>query len=410
VVEIGPFTVVVERADQQLAISISQGASGDRQTAGLGSAALAGDFDLTIPTGSLPHPGKGTGRLVVPGVNNVLKVFWQKRTRIRAERLSPLHPRERPRPGKTRINWRPTRDLKREWPVSIFSWSLIAVVALAAITYFTYATAFAPAPVSDAHTRTALTLSDARVIAKQPNGSSCMTCHRPMVKMENTCTECHQAAAFRADITAEHRAAGITCTDCHGEHLGTAYDPRAAAFAGCAVCHNDANHDTYQGHKVSTPHGGTVGYPVRNGHWVWSGLSDEELAVLPEVAARVSVPDNLKDPHSRQFHYLHLERAKPGPGMDGDSAGRVSCSTCHKSIVPIDLATPATTCAGCHQNFEPGGAEGPTAISGGARINCTSCHVQHPLDADRWGRSLSDSARQSRTAAILDRIKTLAAH
>jgi hypothetical protein len=410
VVEIGPFALVIERAGQQLAISIMQQASVTRSTGDLSSSPLARKLARNIPSDPSPSAGRGTGRLVVPGVNNVLKVFWKKRTRDRAERLSPLHPRERPLPGKARINWRPTGDLRRDWPGSIFTWAFIGIVALGAVAYVTYATAFAPAPVSGAHTRTTMTRPDAMAIANRANGTSCMSCHRPLAKLETACAECHQAVAFRPTIIEAHRQAGITCTNCHGEHLGASFNARTGAFASCTACHNDGNRQTYQGRKVSTPHGGTVGYPVRNGQWVWTGLDAEELTVLPDVAARLTVPDTLKDPRSRQFHYLHLERVRAAPGMAGNATGQVSCSTCHQSIVPIDTATPATTCAGCHQNFEPSSSDLRGADSGGAQINCTSCHVQHPLDADRWGRSLTDSARQDRTTAILNRIKAMPAH
>lgn len=413
VVEIGPFALVVERADQQLALTITQEAMVNRSTGGLGSSPLARRLSKRNHSDPLPPVGRGTGRLVGSAVHNVLKVFWRKRTRDRAERLSPLQPRERPRPGKARINWRPTGDLKRDWPVSIFMWAFIAVAGLAVLAYFTHATAFAPAPIAGAHTRTVLTRSGSLAIAQRPNGSSCFSCHRPLTKMETACAECHQTAASRPTITDAHRQVGITCTACHGEHRGAAFDPLAGAFASCAACHNNDNHVTYRGHKVYTPHGGTVGYPVRNGQWIWAGLSEEELAVLPEVTARLSVSDNLKDPRSRQFHYLHIGRAVAPFGFGGDAAGKVSCSTCHKSIIPIDTVTPVKTCAACHQNFETSGSEANGAgIPNGGRtsVNCTSCHVQHPLDPTRWGKSLTDAARQNRTTAILNRIKSMPAH
>src|SRR3989442_6364839 len=44
---------------------------------------------------------------------NSLKIFWDKRTREKAGRPSPLHPQTPPRPGKIRFNWIPTRDLVR---------------------------------------------------------------------------------------------------------------------------------------------------------------------------------------------------------------------------------------------------------------------------------------------------------
>lgn len=397
-VQLGPFMLEVQQADQQLVLNITQQATaGVTTSGGLAESVIAKGRSRRLPTGSLAQLGKGTGRLTALGVNDVLKVFWQKRTRNRAERLTPLHPRERPLPGKARINWRPTRDLVRDWPPAIFFWSFLAVAVLAVVAGFIYAPSFAPAPISSPHSRTSLNRTEVNAIANRANGSSCTSCHRPVAKMEAACAECHQAKAFQADITAEHRAAGVTCSACHSEHKGADYQPLTAGFASCAKCHDDSNQTVYLGRRVSTPHGGTVGYPVRNGAWIWPGLSEEELSVLPDVMAQKNVKDDLKDWRSRQFHALHLYRVKTTAGLAGNPAGQVSCSTCHKSFAPVDRVTPATTCASCHQQFEPGGLLTKTSTPS---INCTSCHVQHPLDAARWGNLLTDNALSARTDAI----------
>ena len=52
----------------------------------------------------------------------------------------------------------------------------------------------------------------------------------------------------------------------------------AAALAACADCHTDANKNSYNGRQVSTPHGGTFGYPVVDGKWKWKGLNDSDWA------------------------------------------------------------------------------------------------------------------------------------
>ncbi|MEO6392102.1 MAG: FHA domain-containing protein [Pyrinomonadaceae bacterium] len=397
-VQLGPYLIEVQQADKQLVLNITQQATtGVTTSGGLADSMIAKGRSRRLPTGSLALMGKGTGRLTAVGVNDVLKVFWQKRTRNRAERLTPLHPRERPLPGKARINWRPTRDLIRDWPPAIFLWSFLAVAVLAVVAGFVYAPSFAPAAISSPHTRTSLTRIEGKAIADRVNGSSCTSCHRPVAKMETACTECHQAKAFHADITAEHRAAGITCTACHSEHKGDDYQPIAAGFASCAKCHTDSNQTVYQGRRVSTPHGGTVGYPVRNGTWTWPGLSEAELSVLPEVMAQKKVQDDLKDWRSKQFHALHVYRIKITAGLAGNPAGQVSCSTCHRSFAPVDRVTPATTCASCHQQFEQ---QAKFAGDSTPAINCTSCHVQHPLDAARWGAWLTNSALAARTDAI----------
>jgi hypothetical protein len=400
IVEIGPFELFVEGADDQLSLSISERPASGVISGDLGERTGSKRFSRRLRSGKLPKREGGTDRLAGANINNVLKVFWKKRTRDRAERLTPLHPRERPLPGKARINWKPTGDLARDWPVAIFMWSFLVVAVLGALAAWVYASAFAPAPLSDPHARKTMMRPPNLAIAARVNVGSCTTCHRPVKGMESACADCHQAAAFHADITAEHRDAGITCISCHGEHQGASFQPLRAGFASCTSCHNDGNRELYRGHRVSTPHGGTVGYPVRNGEWIWKGLSEAELSVLPEVQAQRNAQDGLKDWRSKQFHALHVYRVKAGPGLAGNSAGQLSCSTCHKSFTPLDRVTPATTCASCHQQFEGELAKGAAP----APINCTSCHVQHPLDAARWGQLLTDTARENRTRAILEGI------
>src|SRR3989442_13583453 len=67
---------------------------------------------------------------------NSLKIFWDKRTREKAGRPSPLHPQTPPRPGKIRFNWIPTRDLVRPWPFAIFIWALLFVETISAVAAF----------------------------------------------------------------------------------------------------------------------------------------------------------------------------------------------------------------------------------------------------------------------------------
>jgi hypothetical protein len=403
VVEIGPFEINIENVKKNLALRISQQAAGDNPTGPL-SGSVSRGLGRRGLTGALSLPESEGPRQTAAGINDVLKVFWQKRTRDRSDRLSPLHPRERPLPGKARINWRPTGDLARDWPGAIFIWSILAVAIFGVLAAFVYAQAFSPAPLSAPHTRATMDRPSALAIANRANAGSCTTCHRPTQKMESTCVECHQGAAFHADIIDEHRTAGVTCVTCHEEHQGESFQPREAAFATCAACHNDANRTLYNGKAVHTPHGGSVGYPVVNGEWIWKGLSQAELAVLPEVEAQRNAQDGLKDQRSKQFHALHVYRVRAVPGLPGNALGQVSCSTCHRSFDPVDRITPATTCASCHQKWDPAAGQ-PVAA---APINCTSCHVQHPLDAARWGDLLTDGARQTRAMAILAQIKAAA--
>ncbi|MDQ6652361.1 MAG: FHA domain-containing protein [Acidobacteriota bacterium] len=342
-------------------------------------------------------------RVADSGVASSLRVFWDKRTREKAGRLSPLHPQTPPRLGKARFNWTPTRDLIRPWPLAIFVWALIVVGALSAVAAFKYKNAFAPQPISAPHTRQNFTLMPA--IAKQPNGSSCTSCHAVGVSMANSekmnanCAICHQTEAFAATITRAHIEAGITCTSCHTEHRGENFSPMAGGLGSCAKCHNDKNNKIYNGKSVHTPHSGTYGYPVTNGVWTWKGLDAEELAAKPEITALLkqnrTTLSQTQQWRSVQFHGIHLYRVPVVAGIEGidsvDGTGKVlSCSSCHKTGFAganIDRTFPRTTCSKCHnvQVFNetsraPMGAEAPS---------CTSCHVQHIKDT-HWATSLLD--------------------
>ena len=329
-----------------------------------------------------------------PEVANALKVFWDKRTREKAGRPSPLHPRAAPQPGKVRFNWRPTRDLVRPWPFSIFIWAIILVGALSALAAFKYKKAFTPQPLSDPHTRSNFTLTPA--IARQPNGNSCTSCHAIGVNMTNrekmnaNCAACHQTESFSATIIREHRDAGITCINCHTEHRGEAFSPMKAALDSCAKCHTDGNKSLYNGRSVHTPHGGTYGYPVINGKWVWKGLDEEELAEKPEIAALLKqnrvTPSQTELWRNVQFHAIHIYRVRVPSGFIGIEDvnavnGEMSCSSCHKSGymgANVDRTFPRTTCARCH-NDRVFYKTSPSLV-GLETPSCTSCHVQHIKD------------------------------
>ena len=322
-------------------------------------------------------------------VAGALKVFWDKRTREKAERQSPLHPHNPPRLGKARFNWTPTRDLARPWPFSIFIWGIIVVGLLSGLAAFAYKDAFSPSPISSPHASAAFTLNPP--IAKEPNNNACLTCHVAGISIDNrahmeaNCASCHETEAFQASVTRAHREAGITCTVCHTEHKGEQFRPMTASLEACAACHNDKNKKLYNGKSVHTPHGGTLGYPVVGGVWKWKGLDEEELRLKPEVLKQRRPNDTEQQWRNKQFHALHLYRIRSAEGIAGikldDAPGNtkvLSCSSCHKSFVPIDRATPRTTCISCHNNqiFEPN-----VRLVNAGSPSCTSCHIQHIKDA-----------------------------
>jgi len=406
-IQIGPYFIRIEQIDETLKVTVVL------------------QFALNVGDRAARHSSelykkqlavrKQTGDLLArtSQVANALKVFWDKRTREKAGRPSPLHPRTPPRPGKIRFNWIPTRDLVRPWPFAIFIWALIVVVTLSTVAAFAYKKAFTPQALSAAHTRKSLAFTPA--IAKQPNGGSCTSCHAIGVsmankeKMNSNCAACHQAEGFTASTIRAHRDAGITCTSCHTEHRGEGFRPVNAALESCAKCHNDDNKISYNGKSVHTAHGGTYGYPVKNRIWIWTGLDAEELAAKPDVEAflkknRVN-SGQAQEWRNAQFHGIHLDHIRVVEGVDGilddDGATKVlSCSSCHKTGymgANVDRDYPRKTCARCHnaQVFN----EDPLSTMRGETPSCTSCHVQHVKDM-HWASSLRVTQTEIPTSEI----------
>lgn len=342
---------------------------------------------------------KASGPIQLPPTS--LDIFWEARTGEKAARPSPLHPRA-VRSGKARYNWISTRDLLRPWPFAIFIWAAVFIGGFSTFAAFGDKIIFAPGAISDPHTRNAFALTPA--IAKTPLAGSwsCTSCHARGIsgtnraKMNAKCENCHQTESFVASIITAHRDAGLTCTSCHNEHRGKNFRPIREALQGCAKCHHDAHKKTNNGTNVPAPRGGTYGYPVLNGVWIWKGLDAEELKHKPELMKFLNENRvNENDVHAwrnAQFHGLHLHRVKVVAGVDGieaeDGSDKVlSCSSCHKSGwtgTNVDRKFPRTTCALCHntQIFSEA-----TLLPGAAEPSCTSCHVQHVRDK-HWASNL----------------------
>ncbi|MDQ2938848.1 MAG: cytochrome c3 family protein, partial [Acidobacteriota bacterium] len=320
----------------------------------------------------------------LPG-DKALDIFWDKRIREAGKmvRPSPLFPKSRRRAGKAQFNWTPTTDLTSHWPVSFFVWGAIVVGLLSAAAAYWYTNAYAPAPVSYAHAKAKLDISPP--IAVSANANSCSSCHSFSKTMETSCASCHNTEAFVATVIQPHVAAGVGCVSCHAEHRGTDFKAAAAAVIVCTACHNDANKSTYNGRRVSTPHGGTFGYPVADGQWKWTGLKDTEWALKQTAVTRL--PGDTEDKwRSKQFHALHVQRVRAMPGIPGNQQGELSCSSCHRSFNPIDRTTPRTTCGICHNGSVDRGTK--AVLISQDKPNCISCHVQHIKDKRQWGSSL----------------------
>jgi len=371
IIEVGPFQLEIDAANDALTIRVELSIGMKPSEIDVSDPGVTTDQLIMVPDGkekkSRPQPVAGT---------KALDIFWDKRMREVGKmfRPSPLYPKGGRRSGKTQFNWMPTTDLMSRWPVAFFTWALLIVGLLSVAAAYWYTSAFAPAPISKAHAATQLSLVP--TIATMPNSGSCRTCHSLTGHMEQRCASCHNTEAFVATMIKPHEAAGIGCVDCHAEHQGAEFNATQGALASCTACHNDSNQKVYNGRKVGTPHGGTFGYPVVNGAWSAKSISDEYWD-LRQLGTTRQPADTDEKWRSNQFHALHDQRVRVAPSMKGNSEGRLSCSSCHKSFAPdVDRTTPRTTCAACHvENGRP---------------NCTSCHVQHIKDARRWSAAMVD--------------------
>jgi pSer/pThr/pTyr-binding forkhead associated (FHA) protein len=259
-VQIGPFAIVVDGIHDKISLSIHFGVVPRR-------AAPARESVASSPSES--------------SIDDVMKVFWEKRTRAKEDWGSRLRPSEKPRPGKAMFNWRPTGDLRMTWRTGLFIWAFVLISAIAVLAFFKYPTAYEPVPLSSAH---ANDIGNSP-IAISSNANSCTTCHTPNEPVENACIKCHQATEFHSTNTKAHEEAGITCTVCHQEHRGADVDLSAQAIRSCSTCHSDNNQTTYNGRAVRTAHRGSYGYPAEDGVWKWKGVYSEVAAAVPEIGS-----------------------------------------------------------------------------------------------------------------------------
>lgn len=381
IMRVGPFQIDVDGTEDALVLRVTLqigmvASDADLSSGSLSTENLVAPVPGKKPTKPRPAPIQG---------KKTLDIFWDKRIKEAGKmvRRSPLSPRSGKKSGKAQSNWAPTSDLTSRWPAAFFTWSIIIVALLTSSATYIFARAYAPAPLSSSHSSTHLTLTPP--IASKPNSASCTTCHSWTGKMADQCTSCHTTSAFASTMIKPHVDAGITCTDCHSEHRGVEFRAAEAAFVSCAHCHVDSNKTAFNGRHVSTPHRGTVGYPVVDGHWSLKSINEDDWQSRNIAIVRLA-DDTDEKWRSKQFHALHSERVRIVPGIVGNELGQVSCSSCHKSFNPIDRDTPKTTCSVCHNGrVDPVSKRSLIAAS---EPNCTSCHVQHVMDQRRWGTEL----------------------
>jgi hypothetical protein len=375
-IRIGPFFLRVERKDGALQIAVT-----------LQFGLRIGEVEAREKAQAAQPVTREVAAPAADEVAQALDLFWGKRSREKAGHKSLLHPRRPPRLGKARFNWTPTRDLVRPWPFAVFLWAAVVLGVLSIAAVLGYSAAYAPEPVSAAHSRANLALTP--TIAKQANAGSCTSCHSLRSGMETRCASCHTTEAFVGTVTKSHADAGIGCINCHSEHQGKTSGPMLTAINSCTKCHNDKNTKTFNGRSVRTPHGGTLGYPVINGEWKWKGLDAEELANRPKIAAMRLPSDSEQMWRNKQFHAMHVYNVKATgsiTGVVGTEAGSppvLSCSSCHRTLK--DRETPRQTCGQCHTGSVD--LTGRIPIAAGAP-NCVSCHVQHVKDKRHWNPDL----------------------
>ena len=377
IIRVGPFRLDVDDTEDVLVLRVSleigqEAAEADASSPILTTDNLEAPVDGKKPAKPRAAPIAGT---------KALDIFWDKRIREAGKmiRRSPLFPRSSRRSGKSQFIWQSTSDLKLRWRGSLFLWIAILVGVGSVAAAYTYASAYAPAPLSKSHSESGMTMSPP--IAERANANQCTSCHTWKGKMEERCAECHRTDAFVATVIAPHTAAGITCVDCHAEHKGRDFKAGVAALETCISCHNDNNKNVYDGKRLGTPHGGTVGYPVVNGVWSQKAVSDEEWALKSIPVVRLPTDDDAKW-KSKQFHALHSERVRIVPGIQGNNLGQLSCSSCHRSFNPIDREGPHATCGVCHNGLVEKGTN--KVLIASDKPNCTSCHVQHIKDKKQW--------------------------
>lgn len=325
----------------------------------------------------------GTGMLTSvfkPVEAHALKIFWDARKREAGKLAtdSPLKPKEKRRLGKAQFNWMPTRDLQRPWPRALFGWATLIVTVLSVVSIFAFKDAYSPGALSTAHARSDFAISPA--IALNPNSASCTTCHSMKSSLNQNCTACHTTQAFHSEVSEKHLNAGLTCVACHSEHHGRDFRPALVANVACIGCHRDGSGyvSPLTNKELKSPHGGTFGYPVNDGRWTWTGISQNEWTrkELAGLTSQFTVKE--------QFHLIHVA---------GRQQGRSNCTDCHVAGFEGAALTEGVreSCAACHglepaeageQNenarsfFADKGKQMMNSLQGGGPL-CVSCHSQH---------------------------------
>ena len=255
---------------------------------------------------------------------------------------------------------------------------LLGALSLSAIALLFYFGLYRPGAISTPHA-SFFSKEDLlqRNIANRSGSNSCFDCHSVTVSVDNKCVSCHttedsqtaqagqKIIGFQPTIDEAHAREGIGCVTCHTEHKGQDIRAGLDQYGLCSNCHNGAykiKTGERAGNLLPVPHGGTVGYPVVNGKWVWKLTADEiKRRGYPDKLASAESPD--------QFHAVHVT----------GRMAQVSCSDCHSKGVFPDEAfhdSPKAECAKCHSLLITD--TGVQAV----RVNCNTCHLEHGQSQD----------------------------
>src|ERR1044071_2089934 len=172
VLEVGPFRLEIDASGDALLIRVELRIGMQPSEIDVSDPGLSTD-NLVAPTegkAKKPRPAPVAG-------TKALDIFWDKRIRDAGKmaRPSPLYPKAGRRSGKAQFNWTPTTDLMSRWPVAVFTWAVLIVGLVSVAAAYWYTSAFAPAPISEAHALSQFSIVPA--IAVRPNAGSCTYCH-----------------------------------------------------------------------------------------------------------------------------------------------------------------------------------------------------------------------------------------
>lgn len=254
----------------------------------------------------------------------------------------------------------------------------LTVSVIAAVLYFAL---YFPGTLSTAH-GSFFSSEDLlrRNVAVRPSNSSCLRCHSATERMQDKCISCHIALGVQTDLSVEtvtvfrpmvseaHDREGIECMTCHTEHEGRDIRAGLVRYRLCSNCHNGSykiKTGERAGAVLSIPHGGTVGYPVVDGKWAWTGLSAERLKKSGQSETLAS-----RTP-SDQFHAIHEL---------GRMENIMSCTGCHTAgkLGGTEFrASPRVECAKCHGILITDAGE-PQDV----KANCNTCHPEHGQSED----------------------------